>query len=115
MRLNHTEVETLSINGVVKETVEFSDDEKLEYFLEVSQELKNIQARFVNGSISVQLPAQIAEKWTLGDEEGLQSTQPLKSGKSLKILIEKDYACLKPREGEDDSEAFPHPLRSEVC
>ena len=26
-----------------------------------------------------------------------------------KILIEKDWSCLKPREGEDDSDAYPHP------
>ena len=25
------------------------------------------------------------------------------------ILVEKDWSCLKPREGEDDTDAFPHP------
>ena len=27
----------------------------------------------------------------------------------LRILVEKDFACLVEREGEDDSDAFPHP------
>jgi hypothetical protein len=27
----------------------------------------------------------------------------------LKILVEKDFACLAPREGEDESDMFPHP------
>jgi hypothetical protein len=27
----------------------------------------------------------------------------------LGILVEKDFACLAPREGEDESDMYPHP------
>jgi hypothetical protein len=32
---------------------------------------------------------------------------------SLQILVEKDFACLTPRKGEDDGDAFPNP--NETC
>ena len=31
------------------------------------------------------------------------------NGDVLSILVEKDFACLAPREGEDESDMFPHP------
>ncbi len=34
-------------------------------------------------------------------------------GDSLKILVEKDFACLAPREGEDESDMYPHPLEGQ--
>jgi hypothetical protein len=34
----------------------------------------------------------------------------------LRILVEKDFACLAPREGEDESDMFPNPLSGkETC
>ncbi|MGH8167708.1 MAG: DUF7009 family protein [Woeseiaceae bacterium] len=39
--------------------------------------------------------------------------QPL-DGDELSILVEKDFACLAPREGEDDSDKFPNPLEGKA-
>jgi hypothetical protein len=38
----------------------------------------------------------------------LAHEQALPDG-SLRITLEKDFACLAPREGEDESDNFPHP------
>ncbi len=35
--------------------------------------------------------------------------QRLDDGALLSILVEKDFACLAPREGEDDSDMYAHP------
>ena len=37
----------------------------------------------------------------------------LNDGNSLKILVDKDFACLAPREGEDESDMIPHPLEGQ--
>ena len=39
----------------------------------------------------------------------LPGEQVLDDGAKLAILVEKDFACLAPREGEDESDMFPHP------
>ena len=39
----------------------------------------------------------------------LRASQPTGKSEDLQILVEKDFACLAPREGEDDSDAFAHP------
>ena len=33
----------------------------------------------------------------------------LDDGEKLSILIEKDFACLAPRAGEDEADMYPHP------
>jgi hypothetical protein len=40
----------------------------------------------------------------------ITGAEALESGQ-LSILVEKDFACLSPREGEDEMELFPHPLK----
>jgi hypothetical protein len=40
----------------------------------------------------------------------LEAEQPLNADEKLKLLIEKDFACLVGRAAEEDAGAFPHPL-----
>ncbi len=45
------------------------------------------------------------------DRAGIdRGDETLDDGDALKILVEKDSACLTPREGEDESDMFLHPL-----
>jgi hypothetical protein len=39
----------------------------------------------------------------------MSGEQVLDDGAKLTILVEKDFACLTPREGEDESDMFPNP------
>ena len=55
-----------------------------------------------------------APEWVDSDEVSISSEQQLDQGGLLKILVEKDFACLAPREGEDESDMFPHPQQGEV-
>ncbi|GIT14245.1 MAG: hypothetical protein CM1200mP36_00010 [Gammaproteobacteria bacterium] len=41
--------------------------------------------------------------------------QSLDDGGRLKILVEKDFVCLAPREGEEDeADMFPNPRRGDL-
>ena len=55
------------------------------------------------------LPATLAAAWAAGDQVSIEADQPLRAGEVLKILVEKDFACLKPRDDEDETDAYPHP------
>lgn len=115
LRLNQPEVEKLATEGLVKETVEFGAQEKLEYVLESSAAVSKICSNFSGGILKIMLPAHLATVWAKGDETGLEAIQESNETQTLRILIEKDFACLKPRAGEDDPHAFPHPDKTESC
>ncbi|MEZ5556927.1 MAG: hypothetical protein R3E86_00045 [Pseudomonadales bacterium] len=68
-----------------------------------------VSAGFAQGEISVRLPAAMAGAWALSDSEVSLSAQvPVRPG-VLAILVEKDFECLAPREGENQSNRFPNP------
>lgn len=103
LRVTRSEVERLAAGEVVVEEVPFAGA-ALRYALGVA-DVAEIDARFERGRVDVRLPRARAARWLDSDEVGLSATQG-----TLGILIEKDFACLKPRAGEDDGDAFPHPL-----
>jgi hypothetical protein len=39
----------------------------------------------------------------------LAGAQPAAADAELRIVVEKDFACLTAREGEDESDNFPNP------
>ncbi len=47
--------------------------------------------------------------WSDSDEVSIAASQILDGGDQLNILVEKDFACLAPREGEDETDMYPHP------
>ena len=68
-------------------------------------------AAFANGVLDVQLPHSMATQWANGNQVSLESHQnlDLDASRSLRILVEKDFKCLAPREDEDQSDAFDNP------
>ncbi len=111
LRLTKSEVEAFASDGFVKEVVDFGKQENANfvYVLEKSS-LENIKASFDDGKLTVSVPQMIADQWFNSEEVGFEGTDG-----NLHVLVEKDFACLKPREGEDESDNFPHPKPKEVC
>lgn len=106
-RLNQTEIADLA-NGIeVKETTDFGKGEIFIYSI-FPAEIEQITANFLNGKIQISVPFQSAKHLAESDEVGFSANQ-----NSLKILIEKDFACLQPR-GEEDKDTFPHPKGNDL-
>src|SRR5690606_41469691 len=61
--------------------------------------------------LTVTLPKATVERWTRPDEVSIRGEQPIGGGETLKILVEKDFECLTPREGEDQPDLFPNPAQ----
>jgi hypothetical protein len=55
----------------------------------------------------------MASNWDANDKVGFENTVSLKNGKTLHLLLEKDFTCLDDR-GEDESDNYPNPKMASV-
>jgi hypothetical protein len=117
LRLTRSEIERFAETGKVEETVEFGIDppQKFSYALEASENAASVSADFENSHLRVLIPRTEAEQWTGTNQTGIEAEQLTGENRRLRILIEKDFACLEPRAGEDDADTFPHPLEGGKC
>ena len=56
------------------------------------------------------LPVSEVQDQASTEQVSIEAEEILDDGDHLKILIEKDFACLAPREDEDESDMYSHPL-----
>lgn len=107
-RLTQSEVQTFAGEGVIQEVIHFNHQNFL-YALE-KRSTQQLTASFENGKITVFVPIEIANQWTDSEEISLEGNDG-----ELRLLIEKDFVCLKPRKDEDESDNFPHPNQNQSC
>lgn len=116
LRLTRGEVDRLAGEGRVTSTVAFPGGARLEYAVESAADATQPDARYEHDRVQVTLPRAEVRDWAGSDRVSIAGEQPLGDGDALKILVEKDFACLAPRPGEDESDMFPHPLKDvESC
>lgn len=116
LRLSKSEVEEFGNNGRVSDEICFgvSPSDNLIYSLEKSSD-KLVNAVFLNSEITVFVPPKIAKNWVETDEIGFEAEQVFNDDSNLKILVEKDFVCLKPRDNEDESDNYSHPNQDKNC
>lgn len=109
LRLTQGEVRTLAERGSVVETTSFGGSQ-LAYAI-VLGDVRNDQtlaaslvATAQESRIEVRVETNAGRTWAASDAVGLESVDG-----RLRIVVEKDYACLKDRPHEDDADAFPNP------
>ncbi|HEX6993163.1 MAG TPA: hypothetical protein VF339_03365 [Gammaproteobacteria bacterium] len=110
IRLSQTELTQLAEEGVAEDRVRFSAEASLAYRVRVAP-AGSVRAELGADGLTVTLPKATLERWLAPDEVSIRAEQPIDGRDALKILVEKDFACLVPREGEDDSDLFPNPAR----
>jgi len=115
LRLTRTEVETANSEGLVRGRVHFDGLNVFEYVFESSPATVAPEARISNNVMTVRVPNADVQEWAESEQVSISAEQLLDDGNRLKILIEKDFACLAPRDGEDESDMFPHPNENETC
>ena len=108
LRLTQGEMQALLEQGVVEEQVPFAPGVSLVYRLKHDAGARDITASFRNGVVEILVPESSAREWCTTSLVTLAHEQALPGG-ALRITLEKDFACLAPREGEDESDNFPHP------
>ncbi|MEK6247473.1 MAG: hypothetical protein N2C12_04790 [Planctomycetales bacterium] len=109
LRLTRGEVDSLRADGLVKARTEFPAGHEFGYELESSPASVQPDASFSDRVITVRVPEAMALAWALTEQVSMEGEQFLDDGGKLTILVEKDFTCLAPREGEDESDMFPNP------
>ena len=109
LRLTQREVAEFEANGKVEERTEFGSGQAFSYALVRGENEDRTRAEFDGVGIRVVLAEGEARRWTDSDQVGIEAVQPLRPDSQLRILIEKDFACLADRQGEEDTNAFPNP------
>jgi len=116
LRLTQSEVDKLSSTGKVKESVEFGGASPgFSYQLSTAVGEAKTRATFEDHCLSVSIPASEAENWIRSEQVGIEEMQPIDGNTFLRILVEKDFACLTEREGDDDIDTFPNPSVHGKC
>ncbi len=96
-------------NGVVKATTGFPGGRQFSYSLESSPASVNAAAFYSDNVVTIRLPETTVLAWANSEQVSIAGEQRLDDGELLSILVEKDFACLAPRDGEDESDMYPHP------
>ena len=110
LRLTRSEIAQFADTGSVEERVEFGFTKPaLFYRLDRTDDGNGARANFEDQCLSVSIPAADAEKWIESEQVGIEGMQPIGINQVLRILVEKDFACLAERVNEDDSDAFTNP------
>jgi hypothetical protein len=108
LRLAQGEMRELAERGEVEDRISFPGGAALRYRLRIDHNNKEISSSYASNLIEILVPEAQARRWCDTDLVTLSATQAHGAG-GLRIVLEKDWACLAPREGEDESDNFPHP------
>lgn len=114
LRLERGEVDLIREKGVVTSRTGFPGGRYFTYSVESSPASVNPAAFFSDNAITVRIPETTVLAWATTQQVSIAGEQTLDDGEKLQILVEKDFACLAPREGEDESDMFEHPDKGEV-
>jgi hypothetical protein len=111
-RLGPGDVQQLTQRGGVTAKISFGGLSELAYSLVVSEAAAAIRASFESGVIRVEIPMRVAIGWAGGDEVGMEARQTVGAGRTLNILVEKDFECLDAAGNEPGEKRYPNPLKS---
>jgi len=103
------EVETLRCDGLVSAKTEFPGGREFNYMVESSPASVNPGGFLSDNVLTVRLPETTVLAWATSEQVSIEGEQLLEDGQKLAILVEKDFVCLTQREGEDESDMYPHP------
>ena len=109
MRLERAEVGRLLKEGLVSANTRFPGGRSFVYQVESSPASVKPEAFFSESTMTIRLPETDVLGWCSTNQVSMAGDQHLDDGETLGILVEKDFACLAPREGEDESDMYPHP------
>lgn len=109
LRLERSEVEQLRDKGLISAHTNFPGGRQFKYVLESSPASVKPGAFLSESVMTVRLPESTVFGWANSEQVAITGDLLLDEGDMLRILVEKDFACLAPRDGEDETDMFPHP------
>jgi hypothetical protein len=117
LRLSMSDVRRFHEEGKVEEKLAIGSgvEQSFSYSLVSDSGAASVAATIGNNTLIVSIPVAQALEWASTDRVGIEGSQSALDGSEVSILIEKDFACLTPRDGDDDKDSYPHPEAEKVC
>ena len=110
-RLSRTEVDRFCASGQLQDQTEFGNT-TFRYTLEQSTDIDDLDASFIDNKITMFVPAKFASGWDKNQVVGCSRTKTINEGKTLFLLLEKDFKCIDNTGMEDQSDNFENPLHT---
>ena len=108
IRMTKSEVAALGDAGHAEDRVRFSPRDELRYGVAVTA-AEALSVEFGGGRLLVHVPKPLVTRWLAPTEVAIEGRQAIAGAEELKILVEKDFACLAPRADDDDADLFENP------
>jgi hypothetical protein len=115
VQLDRRDIERLIDEGLVDDAVRFGPGLAFSYAVGAGPTPRERpRVSYTDGRLAIQIDRVDVEQWLWGDRVGFDHEQPVE-GSVVRVLLEKDFACIDRPLGEeaDDAYAFPNP--SAVC
>ncbi|MBI1268748.1 MAG: hypothetical protein GC193_15135 [Cryomorphaceae bacterium] len=102
LRLSADEVDLLESERIIQcETSFGAAMEPFRYGIQIVNVVE-IEADLKSNTVLVSLPPHVFEKWAESPQVGIDYRMGVGNGKFLRILVEKDFACLQKNDLDDD-------------
>jgi hypothetical protein len=114
VRLDRRDIERLIGEGRVDDAVRFGPARAFSYAVEIGPAPRERPiASYADGRLAIRIDPADAKEWLSGDRIGFDHQQPIEDG-VVRVLLEKDLACIDrpPGEEAEDAYAFPNPALS---
>lgn len=108
-RLKQPEVHRFQQTKEVVEVTAFgpASADKISFVLKASNST-GFSITYQSNTVTVEVPPQLCHEWTTTELVGFEQTIDTGKGESIKILVEKDFACLD-RTALENEDTYPNP------
>ncbi len=118
LRILRSELAALEAGGSLQESVRLAPGAlgSITYSLAVAGQEQNseVQVVCVCGDVRVTVSRKVFARWCMPEENGIYVRVDTGTGEPLKVVIEKDFACLDSSDA-DNRDTFEHPHAGAVC
>ena len=111
-RLSPADVERLDKTGNISEKSEFSQANVFSYILRTHPNIDSMRALLDPCTICVEMPQALVHDWSRSETVSLRHSQTVSNGKTLDILIEKDFECLEGQSDDFGAALYQNPNKT---
>ena len=113
LRLTRPEVERLATEGRVEDTMHVTPSVTLRYALVAIGGDTALRAVLEGTTLTLSLPMEWLAGWPGDERVGFEGTQEAGGGRTLTLLVEKDFQCL--HRAADEPDHYPNPLADDTA
>ena len=114
LRVKMHETDAIRTTGMIEEVLEFGPSEENKLRFQILTGENSFEIHQQDLTIQIVVPGTLVEKWASTDLVGFEESVTTSKGSVIKVLIEKDFACLDG-DREDEVGSYPNPIEEPNC